>query len=405
MWVRRWNKQILCVAAGFALFVLAVCMEKEDGVSRGVLERSGYGGGKKTYELLVEGILDSPLPCTVEIEPLQYGAQEAEQLFKELFDRLPGLILGENESLDQVRSDLKLITYFDDTGVRAIWQSRNPEVVDSYGRVSAQEVGEKGERVSLEVTLTDGIHKREGEISAVIRPPLQSPEEKAEEDFKKELRRIDAEHPAERSLRLPEEYEGRAVRYQNREKADYWILPVLGVILAALLYGQEKAKAEREKKERRQRLMLDYADVVYQLMVYTGAGLTIGKSWERMVENYEREKKRTPGCLRPAYEEMALTLHEMQYGMPEGKAIIEFGKRCRLQVYRKLSSLLEQNRKTGTKNLNQLLEQEMISAWEEQKHMAKRMGEEAGTKLLAPLFLMLLVVMVIVMVPAMIAVQ
>ena len=44
-----------------------------------------------------------------------------------------------------------------------------------------------------------------------------------------------------------------------------------------------------------------------------------------------------------------------------------------------------------------------MSAWEEQKHTARRMGEEARTRLLAPLFLMLLVVMVIIMVPAMTA--
>lgn len=82
-----------------------------------------------------------------------------------------------------------------------------------------------------------------------------------------------------------------------------------------------------------------------------------------------------------------------------------FGRRCGLQPYMKLSSLLEQNRRTGTKNLQQLLEQEMSAAWEEQKHAARRLGEEAGTRLLIPLFLMLIVVMVIIMVPALLAVQ
>ena len=52
------------------------------------------------------------------------------------------------------------------------------------------------------------------------------------------------------------------------------------------------------------------------------------------------------------------------------------------------------------KNLQELLAQEMDTAWERQKQAAKRLGEEAGTKLLLPLFLMLLVVMVLVMVPA-----
>ena len=43
----------------------------------------------------------------------------------------------------------------------------------------------------------------------------------------------------------------------------------------------------------------------------------------------------------------------------------------------------------------------MNHAWEQRKTMARRLGEEAGTKLLVPLFLMLGIVMVIIMVPAM----
>ena len=66
----------------------------------------------------------------------------------------------------------------------------------------------------------------------------------------------------------------------------------------------------------------------------------------------------------------------------------------------KLASLLEQNRRTGIANLRTLLKAEMNAAWEERKNMARRQGEEAGTKLLGPLFLMLIIVMVVIIVPA-----
>ena len=66
----------------------------------------------------------------------------------------------------------------------------------------------------------------------------------------------------------------------------------------------------------------------------------------------------------------------------------------------KLASLLEQNRKTGLKNLRYLLEEEVAAAFEERKNIAKRLGEEAGTKLLLPLFMMLGIVMVMVVAPA-----
>ena len=143
--------------------------------------------------------------------------------------------------------------------------------------------------------------------------------------------------------------------------------------------------------------------MVYQLMVFVGAGLTVGQAWERIVLNYTTRRKERRCQERPAYEEMAVAFGQMQCGQPEGKAIMAFGKRCQMPSYLKLATLLEQNRRTGTKDLQNLLEQEMIAAWEQQKNVARRMGEEAGTKLLLPLFLMLFVVMVLVMVPAMMA--
>ena len=68
--------------------------------------------------------------------------------------------------------------------------------------------------------------------------------------------------------------------------------------------------------------------------------------------------------------------------------------------YQKLAALLEQNMRTGTRGMRQLLEEEMALALEQRKDLAKRQGEEAGTKLLLPLFIMLGIVMVMIVVPA-----
>ena len=45
----------------------------------------------------------------------------------------------------------------------------------------------------------------------------------------------------------------------------------------------------------------------------------------------------------------------------------------------------------------------MVAAFEQRKNLAKKLGEEAGTKLLLPLFLMLGVVMIMMVVPAFLA--
>ena len=46
------------------------------------------------------------------------------------------------------------------------------------------------------------------------------------------------------------------------------------------------------------------------------------------------------------------------------------------------------------------MEEEMRQAFEDRKSMARKLGEEAGTKLLLPMGMMLMIVMVIVIVPA-----
>lgn len=52
-----------------------------------------------------------------------------------------------------------------------------------------------------------------------------------------------------------------------------------------------------------------------------------------------------------------------------------------------------------------LLEQEAEEAFEERKNSAKKLGEEAGTKLLFPMLLMLGIVIAIIMVPALLSFQ
>ena len=98
---------------------------------------------------------------------------------------------------------------------------------------------------------------------------------------------------------------------------------------------------------------------------------------------------------------MRYTYYQLKNGVSESRAYQDFGRRCRLQPYLKLSSLLEQNRRTGTKDLRGILQMELADAFELRKNLARRMGEEAGTKLLLPLFLMLGIVMIMIMVPAM----
>lgn len=152
--------------------------------------------------------------------------------------------------------------------------------------------------------------------------------------------------------------------------------------------------------ERRRQMMLDYPEIISKLSLLLGAGMNITCAWEKITSGYQALRKRSHMPRREAYEEMVATLHEIQQGVGELQAFENFGERCRLSVYRKLSSLIVQNIRKGAKGMQRLLDTEEREAFELRKAQARKMGEEAGTKLLLPMGMMLVVVLVILLAPA-----
>ena len=142
---------------------------------------------------------------------------------------------------------------------------------------------------------------------------------------------------------------------------------------------------------------MDYPEIVNKLALYMGAGMTIRNAFIKMGEDYKKYRKERR---RYVYEEILITCNELQSGRSEMDAYDHFGKRCQDSVYMKLCTLLTQNIRKGSNDLLHMLRQEADNAFAERKSLAKKLGEEAGTKLLFPMIMMLCIVMVIIMIPA-----
>lgn len=394
------KKQVLCVAVGILLGVGGFAWQHGGASLCTSLEREDYGGDPVVYDLSVEGLEQGTVPVQIQVPPRRYTEQEAAEIFAKVKAGILEEILGENPSLQEVRHDLILPTE-KPGGIRIAWRSSEPEVLDEDGTILAGWESDSGTQVTLQAEITDGFCRDEMEVSAIVYPPEKSEAEQLASQLAKQVEQEAAKQPGAVQVALPREFEGRTLRFRKETGTEYLLFPVLGVVLAMFFHWQAKNTEMEARKKREKQLQYDYADLVYQLMVFTGAGLTVSRAWKQIVGNYEKRLGNRTSQPRAVYEEMEIALGEMENGRPESQAVSRFGERCQLNEYRRLSSILGQNRHTGMKNLQELLAQEMDTAWEQQKQAAKRLGEEAGTKLLLPLFLMLLVVMVLVMVPAM----
>ena len=404
--VRFHRMQLVCIACGFVFFAAGKAASGDGVVEDGKIRRPDPGQGDAEYVLYVTGLSEEETPVTFTVGEREYDGGEAEAVFQKAWEETLLSVPGENTSLSEVRSDLPLPGWLDGYGLRLRWFSEDPELLDNYGKVqeeSQEALTEAGKTIWLRAVVSSTTQEREYQLPVTVKPKIWTEEERRERDLSQAIAAADESQRTREWLTLPEEFEGMPLEYKDETEDPSVFFPVMGFAMAAVYGLKDRQEAQKEKKRRDRQLLLDYSEILSRIMVFPGAGMTVRGAWEKIVEDYEKRREEKRSGRRYAYEEMAKTSYQMAAGKAEGEAYEEFGRRCGLQPYMKFAGLLIQNRKEGMKNLNQVMQQEMKSAFEERKNLARRQGEEAGTKLLAPLFAMLGVVMVMVMVPAMLA--
>lgn len=360
----------------------------------GKISRGSYREGSVEVQLKADNGEKGDEVFWIEVAPTQLTEDETEILFNDLLEKLPEYILGENESLEEINSDLVLEESYGDYPFLIEWESSNLSVVGNTGRVYAKE-----EPVSVELTVKITYEKivREEMLPLRVVPKALSPEEKAHADLEELLLASEYDSRSEEVWKLPDDWQGEAIEWRQ-EIDDYsvvvWILAIVTAMSVFVMSDQDLHKKLEQRKKLMQR---DYPDIVHKLVLYVGAGMTTRGAFQKIAGDYEQKREMVP---RPAYEEMLYACRELHSGVSEGVVYEHFGKRTGLQEYIRLGTLLTQNLKKGNSTLLERLKEEADRAGEEKLQSCKRLGEEAGTKLLVPMVLMLVVVMIMIMIPA-----
>lgn len=367
-----------------------------------MLSRNSHGEGEREEELeVIVGEMKENMTITVKEQ--EYTRQQFEQIVQDAGENLQTLVLGENKTLDEVRSKLNLVSEIPNTGIRVSWELDDYEVMNLQGELRTENLTDNGTLVKLTAIMSYREEKAEVSFYACVYPPILDKSEKLLKKISEEIERLDEKTKEDENLLLPDNINGIPIIWKHGTDFRAAGLMLLGIVLTLFLYVSEQEKKKQEKKKREMQLVLDYPQMISKFTLYLGAGMTVRKAWYRICEDYEGQKEAKGK--REVYEEMIYTMHEIQGGSSEGECYERFGERCGLAQYKKFSAMLSQNLKKGTKGLTSLLDQEADNAFEERKSLARRLGEEAGTKMLIPMFLMLAVVLVMIVVPAFFSIQ
>lgn len=360
------------------------------------LPRNGYGEGDVEVELKAEipGVQEEIFDYLLEERRLT--EQELEKSYAEAEALLPGAILNGNTCLEDVRKDLNLVSALEGYPFQIGWESSAYSLVNTDGTVHNEALA-AGEVVTLTATLRYEEWFRELQIPVQINPVVYTPQEALRARIEELLREREESSRSGEVMTLPEQIGTEPVIWSEiiEDSSGYFLILVM--LAAGVLYWGRGRELDQKLEARKRELLLDYPEIVNKLALYMGAGMTIRNAFLKMGEDYKKQKETGKKYV---YEEILMTCYELQGGRSETEAYAHFGKRCQVQAYMKLSALLSQNIRKGSNDLLRVLRQEADNAFAERKNLAKKLGEEAGTKLLLPMMMMLCVVMVIIMIPA-----
>ena len=372
------------------------------------INREDYGGNSVNHQLQMQIEGEKSENVEIQVSPRMYSEEEVQSLFRQAMNKLDQVILGENETADHVVKPLCFPQELEGYPFAISWEPGRYDVMDMNGRINQDAVLEEdpeGEGVLVKIT---GILRYGTEEAAYNTQVLVFADVEETETIRNQVlnaaRQAEEVSREEKSFVLPEQVNGRTVRWRFRKESKVMPVLMLGAVICVFLVVQERQKKEKQRKDRKEQILFDYPEIVSQFTMLMGAGMTAKNVWKKITADYCGQKERG-GRVRDAYEEMVITLQEMQSGIPEAECYERFAARCGLVPYMKMGALLSQNLRKGAKGTSDMLKMEAIQAMEDRKSRARRLGEEAGVKLLLPMLLMLVIVLVIVVVPAFLSID
>ncbi len=394
---------VTCVGVLLAL----VCFAKEymetiivDDV---YIQRNENGEGEILADVTAHFADGSKEEVTIQVGERRFGDTELAELYALATEKLEHIIFAEGDGFDCVQNDMNFPDAVEGFPFRIQWESSDYSCVDYDGSVNASDVNREGVVVNVTAIFSYYDFMREYVFSVHVYPPVLSAEKVRKNALTESLTQSEQKTIHEEQFVLPNRVDGQDVTWEEQKENSAISVLMLTFVTAAVLFFAKDQDLHKQVLLKEEEMYAGYPEIVNRLVLYVGAGMTVRNAFRKIAIDYKAaEHRRTGKQIKKgyAYREMLFTCYEMDSGVAEGDAYERFGRRCGLQQYIKLATLLVQNMQKGNSTLLVQLKEEAENAFVGRMSQARKKGEEAGTKLLMPMMLLLGMVMILIMIPA-----
>lgn len=383
----------LCIGVFFLFNLISVgacIVEKYFSNNANIIERDSYHGYSKEQELYLNYDGEESV-YSLKVSPLQYTEEEFASISQSMFMDFEQSILGENNDLGAVCHDL-ILPVEDEEGIFSIkWKSDLPEVLTSRGKIISENLSGETE-VALTATIEYLDYSASYTYKLTVCPYVGNVEVNQMDSIGLILDKLEKENRNEKIFEIPQSIDGVEIYLTKDAKNKGMIIFFVGIFISIMLLFLDKSKVSDAGRKRDSMLNESYPAFVNKLWLLLSTGMTIRSSLEEVV----RQSEETDILIK----EIEYTINQINSGMDEAQAYLDFGDRIGISNYRRLMGHISQNLRMGTKDLLKLMEDEVRTSLELKKEYTRRKGEEASTKLLFPMIILLATVMIIIIVPA-----
>jgi len=179
--------------------------------------RPDVGEGNMQSELKASIQDGEPLTVTVVIGERSYSDEETREVFAAILQEMESRILGENVSLQEVRTNLHLPESFQNGTVKAIWEVEPYEYMDHTGQIR-KEIPKEGIEGCLRLTRQYREETLVQEYPVTFLPKKKTAAEEQADSLKEMIEQAAKEHPEARYVALPETLDGQKVEWGKEQQ-------------------------------------------------------------------------------------------------------------------------------------------------------------------------------------------
>ena len=224
---------------------------EKDEKGREILRRNE--SGKDELKNMKVKIDEKQEDISISVSGKKYDEEELKNAFSEAEKEVEQAVLGKNKSLDEVRSDLNLITSVPEKNMKVSWELDRYDVMDIQGHLQQDNLSTEGTLIKLTVILTYEDEEERYEFYAKVFPSeLSADKEEMRQASKKRLKKL-IKRQNKRLYRSSRTGKRKKVIWAYGVQTRAYGILVMGIGFAVFVIISSSQKEKEEKEKRIQR--------------------------------------------------------------------------------------------------------------------------------------------------------